>query len=204
MVRESTVEYVGEVAAGGDPGRVVVGVSGSLASLAALRAGAAEARRSGRTLVAVHAWEPPEGEGLYLRHPDRVWAALWKTQARICLDRAFDEAFGGDPQGVTVRRLVVRDRPGPALCKVAHRESDVLLLGTRPSRRTGAPRGRGGKVARHVRRRAACTWRLVPGPARPRGVRRALRGLRADDFRTAPAPTAGRGTGVGGDRFSGG
>ncbi|TGA93813.1 universal stress protein, partial [Streptomyces sp. MZ04] len=52
--------------------RVVVGVSGSPASLAALRVGVDEARRAGRVLVAVIAWEPPEGEGLYARRPDRA------------------------------------------------------------------------------------------------------------------------------------
>ncbi|WP_431983394.1 hypothetical protein [Streptomyces qinglanensis] len=64
------------------PGRLVVGVSGSLASLAALRAAAREAAGTGRPLLAVLAWEPPEGEAGYMLRPDRIWAENWRRQAR--------------------------------------------------------------------------------------------------------------------------
>ncbi|MGW7309631.1 universal stress protein, partial [Streptomyces sp. NPDC054835] len=62
--------------------RIVVGVSGSLASLAALRQAAALARRDGAELLAVLAWEPPEGEAAHARTPDRAWARLWADEAR--------------------------------------------------------------------------------------------------------------------------
>ncbi|MGW4979256.1 universal stress protein [Streptomyces mirabilis] len=75
-------------------GQVVVGVSGSLAGLAALRTAARAARDSGRVLVAVHAWEPPEGEVLYVRNPDGAWPARCAREAAARLDRAFEEAFG--------------------------------------------------------------------------------------------------------------
>lgn len=59
----------GQGRAGAEPmSRVVVGVSGS----------------------------PPEGEGMFARFPDRTWAALWEAEAAATLDRAFEEAFGGD------------------------------------------------------------------------------------------------------------
>lgn len=74
--------------------RVVVGVSGSPGSLAALRAGAREAWVSGRELVAVVAWSPPEGEGMFARFPDRAWAALWEAEAAATLDRAFRPGRG--------------------------------------------------------------------------------------------------------------
>ncbi|NBE51817.1 universal stress protein, partial [Streptomyces boluensis] len=144
------------------------------------RTAAEEARRGNRTLVAVHAWEPPEGEALFLRNPDRAWAAHWQEYARSRLDRAFDEAFGGSPPGIAVRRLVVRDRPGRALRTVASRASDLLVVGVRPGR-DGRPR-LGASVTRHVRRHANCALRIVLGPRRPRGVRRALRRVRAGDF----------------------
>ncbi|MEV8017952.1 universal stress protein [Streptomyces sp. NPDC086554] len=162
--------------------RVVVGVSGSLASLAALRAAAGEARRSGRVLVAVIAWEPPEGEGLYLRRPDRAWARHWQDAARASLDRAFEEAFGGSPQGVTVERWVVRDRPGRALCGLVQRGDDLLVLGTRR---------RWSRTGRHVHAHAGCPVMTVPGPSAPRHARRALRKARAEDFAAIPPlPTA--------------
>ncbi|MFE6487388.1 universal stress protein [Streptomyces sp. NPDC057757] len=168
----------GRLAAGdGDVGggRVVVGVSGSLASLAALRAAAGAARESGRTLVAVLAWEPPEGEALYARNPDGAWAAVCEREARARLDRAFDEVFGGTPPGVAVRRRVIRDRPDRALCAVASAPADLLVLGTR----TGGHRA---PVRRRVLAHARCPVLTVPAPVFPRRERRALRRAEARDF----------------------
>ncbi|QCX79951.1 Universal stress protein family protein [Streptomyces sp. YIM 121038] len=162
------------------PGRVVVGVSGdSLASLAALRVAAREARRSGRVLVAVLAWEPPEGEALYLRHPDPAWAAHWRGVARGRLAGAFDEAFGGGPPGVVVERRPVWDRPGPALCRVASRPEDLLVVGARG----GWWRGR---VRRYAEARAVCPVLVVPAPPVPVALRRALRRARPVDFAVRP------------------
>ncbi|QDQ14473.1 universal stress protein [Streptomyces spectabilis] len=159
------------------PGRVVVGVSGdSLASLAALRVAAREARRSGRTLVAVLAWEPPEGEALYLRHPDPAWAAHWRGVARERLTGAFDEAFGGGPPGVVAERSVTRGRPGPVLCRVASRPEDLLVVGVRRGGRWP------GRVRRYAEAHAACPVVAVPAPLEPVALRRALRRARAEDF----------------------
>ncbi|GAA2079276.1 hypothetical protein GCM10009801_36720 [Streptomyces albiaxialis] len=156
--------------------RVVVGVSGSLASLAALRAAAREARQRGATLVAVTAWAPPEGERAYLRRPDRAWLRHWRDEARARLDRAFDEAFGGTPPGVpAVERRVVRDRPGPALCAAASEPEDRLVLGARA-----------GRVRRYVLAHARVPVLTVPAPAEPRRVRRALRRVSAADFVAGP------------------
>ncbi|MCI3933874.1 universal stress protein [Streptomyces sp. AN091965] len=164
------------------PGRVVVGVSGdSLASLAALRVAAREARRSGRALVAVLAWEPPEGEALYLRHPDPAWAAHWRGVARARLAGAFDEAFGGEPPGVTVERRLVRDGPGRALCEVASRPEDLLVVGARG----GWWRGR---IRRYAEAHARCPVLVVPAPVVPVALRRALRRARPADFAVRPGP----------------
>ncbi|MET7358311.1 universal stress protein [Streptomyces sp. NPDC005562] len=160
-------------------GRVVVGVSGSPASLAALRAAAEQARRGGRVLVAVLAWEPPEGEALYLRHPHPEWARHWWVEARALLDRAFEAAFGGAPPGVTVARRVVRSRPGAALCEVASHPDDLLVLGARAGRR-GV-----GQTQRHVRTHAPCAILTVPAPRPPRGFRRTLRRMTPQDFALA-------------------
>lgn len=140
-------------------GQVVVGVSGSLASLAALRTAARAARDSGRVLVAVLAWEPPEGEVLYVRSPDS----------------AFEEAFGGTPSGVTVVRRVVRARPDRALCRLAAHPDDLLVLGARAGARRAA-------VRRQVSAHARCPVLTVPAPAFARRERRALRRAMARDF----------------------
>ncbi|WP_369205793.1 universal stress protein [Streptomyces sp. PU-14G] len=173
----------------GSAGRLVVGVSGSLASLAALRAGAREARAGGRTLVAVLAWEPPEGESAYMLRPDRAWARHWYGEARARLEAAFDEAFGGDPPGVrTVGRRVVRDQPWRALCTVADRADDHLIVGTRaPSRAVFGLGARYGPTTRKVLARAGCPVLTVPAPRFPRHYRTMLRRARADDFRCLPA-----------------
>lgn len=166
--------------------RVVVGVSGSLGSLAALRAGAGEARLGGRELVAVVAWSPPEGEGMFARFPDPAWAALWAAEAAATLDRAFEEAFGGDPADVpVVRRHVLRGDPGRTLCEPAGRPDDLLVVGGRPGRRYG------GRVARVLCGRAACPVLTVPAPVLPGAWLRRLRRAGPADFGAGAAAGAG-------------
>ncbi|MFI1678139.1 universal stress protein [Streptomyces sp. NPDC020607] len=158
---------------------VVVGVSGSLASLAALRAGAEQARRGGRVLVAVLAWEPPEGEGLYLRHPDAAWARHWYAEARARLDRAFDEVFGGAPPGVVSERRVIRGRAGRVLCDLAAHPDALLVIGARP-RKHHVPR-----THRYVHTHARCAVLTAPAPPPPKGMRRTLRRMTPADFALA-------------------
>ncbi|MEU5920640.1 universal stress protein [Streptomyces sp. NPDC047141] len=81
-------------------GRIVVGVTGSLASLAALRHAASLARHAGAPLLAVLVWQPPEGEGLFARTPDRSWARLWGEDARRRLNEALLDGLGGVPDGL--------------------------------------------------------------------------------------------------------
>ncbi|WP_053725777.1 universal stress protein [Streptomyces sp. WM6378] len=156
-------------------GHVVVGVSGSLGSLAALRAAVDEARNSGRALAAVTAWEPPEGEILYARNPDSAWAAYHEDLARETLDRAVEEALGGLPEDVAVRKLVVRGKAGRVLCALADRPQDLLVIGARPGVRR-AP------VRRYVQQHAHSAVLTAPAPCLPRHTVRALRHARAEDF----------------------
>ncbi|MEV5974061.1 universal stress protein [Streptomyces sp. NPDC051921] len=160
--------------------RIVVGVSGSLASLAALRRATALARRDGAGLLAVLAWEPPEGEALHARMPDRAWARTWADDARLRLAQAFDDALGGVPPGVPVERRIVRDAPAAALVAAADEPGDLLVLGvTRARGRFGRPRRR--PVLRAVMEGAEGPVVVVPGPVLRRGEARVLR-------RHAPAP----------------
>jgi len=163
------------------PARVVVGVTGSAGSAAALRRAVVEARRSGSELVPVFAWQPPGGEALYRAAPVPELAALWARQARERFEAAIVAAVGGFPPDLRVEPLVVR---GPAvwvLTELADRPSDLLVLGA-------GPRGRLARLIRgRVRRAAALRTNapllLVAPVARPARVRRDLRRITPDDFR---------------------
>lgn len=132
--------------------RVVVGVSGSLGSLAALHRGAAEAHRRGAGLVAVGAWEPPRGA---LTHPSSMLAppvAEFRELAAERLRAALDTAFGGAGPGVPLRVVAVWDRPGRALVRVADRAGDLLVIGA----------GRRGRVHRALLPRWRATASRTP------------------------------------------
>ncbi|MFI9292119.1 universal stress protein [Streptomyces gardneri] len=154
--------------------RVVVGVSGSLASLAALRYATALARRESVPLLAVLAWEPPEGEGLYARRPDREWARLWGEDARDRLRSAFADALGAAPVDLAVERRIVRDAPAAALRAAADRPGDLLVVGA-ATRRGVLARLRRRRVLRAVQDHADCPVLTVPGPVLRPGEARVLR-----------------------------
>ncbi|MGV4980825.1 universal stress protein [Streptomyces sp. NPDC001709] len=165
-----------ETRGGGPTGDVVVGVSDSLAGLAALRRGILEARRTGRTLVAVRAWEPPEGDALYRRWPEPSWARLWADEARQRLDRAFELAAGGPPAGLRIVRRVVRGPAGPVLCSMAKSADDLLVIGKARCRGPAALLHR-RPVHRHIPARAECEVLVVAGPRLlPREARMLRRG----------------------------
>ncbi|MFJ9643219.1 universal stress protein [Streptomyces sp. NPDC101206] len=85
--------------------KVVVGVSGSPGSLAALHRAAAEARARRAELCAVLAWQPPGG-GPGGRSSCAVPApAQWRAAAALQLREVLDAAFGTERPGVTVAGL---------------------------------------------------------------------------------------------------
>lgn len=140
--------------------RVVVGVSGSLGSLAALHRAAAEARCHDAELLAVLAWEPPGGELAYRRAVFPPQAADLRRQASERLLAAVDTAFGGAGPGVPFQGLVVRSAPGPALLEIADRADDLLVVGA--GRRGWMRRALFPSVARYCLARAACSVLAVP------------------------------------------
>ena len=142
--------------------RVIAGVSGSLRSLGALRAGAAEARSSGAALLAVLAWAPAGGEVAYLRAPCPLLLRLWERAARERLREAFDAAFGGMPDDIPVRTLVIRARPGPLLVGLADQPDDLLVVGNGGRSQLG--RSLYGSVTRHCLAHASCPVLAVPPP----------------------------------------
>jgi nucleotide-binding universal stress UspA family protein len=145
-----------------DSRRVIAGVSGSLRSLGALRAGVAEARSNGGTLLAVLAWAPAGGELAYMRAPCPVLLRIWEQDARERLHGAFDAAFGGIPRGLAVRMMVVRGPPGPSLVDVAHQPDDLLVVGC--GGRSGLSCVVHGSVTRYCLAHARCPVLAVPPP----------------------------------------
>ena len=167
-------------------GRVVVGVSGSPSSVAALRRGAEEAWRSGRVLVPVRAWEPPEGELVHARFPSPELAAVWEQRAGQRLAGLLAEVLGAEPclqpqqsaAGLRIEPLVVRAPAWHALPLLAAEPEDLLVLGG-GGQRFGLLRGR---VRRRVLARAVCPVLAVPPPTASRALRRALRNTEPADF----------------------
>jgi len=93
--------------------QVIVGVERSITGLAALRAACAEARRRGVPLHAV-----------------RVRSSIFVPVDDFSeIDAAFDEAFGGFPAGLDVRREMLTPPVFRALTDRAGHPEDLLFLG---------------------------------------------------------------------------
>jgi nucleotide-binding universal stress UspA family protein len=113
-------------------GRVVVGIDGSLASLAALRFAAETAALRGSVLHAVHTWVAPY-------QATSVWSpplpAIDESRdAAVATLRDSVSAVLGDGHGLRVEHSVVEGAAGPALVRAAE-DADLLVVGSR---------GRGG------------------------------------------------------------
>ncbi len=163
-----------------DGRRVIAGVSGSLRSLGALRAGVDEARETGAPLIAVLAWAPAGGELAYRRAPCPVLLKLWEQAARERLTEAFDAALGGVPADVTVRGMVVRRRPGPLLVELADQPDDLLIVGC--GGRNWLSSSVHASVARYCLAHARCRVLAVPPPELITAVRSRPRRWRPEDF----------------------
>jgi nucleotide-binding universal stress UspA family protein len=139
--------------------RVIVGVTGSIGNLQALRTAAAEARRREAALVAVHAWVPPGGELAERRFSVPELRQVWQDAAWRRLCDAFDAALGGLPSDLPMELVVMRGDAGRILV-LASREDDLLVVGA----------GRRGVLVRLLRRRvgryclahAVCPVLVVP------------------------------------------
>lgn len=103
--------------------RVIVGVNGSLSSLAALYRAVEEAGRRQAQLVPVLAWSSGDHDRL------RPLSEL-EHAARKRLDTVFEQAFGSYPGDLVIHPVVVRADAGRALVATADRPTDLLVLGT--------------------------------------------------------------------------
>lgn len=169
--------------------RVIVGVSGSLGNLQALRAAVRVARQNQATLCPVTAWAPPGGD---LLAPNPVPQSLLRDWLRCAASRqqdAFDQALGGYPDDVEVSAQIARGDPGPVLVAVADREDDLLVVGA------GRPGWRHlllhRSVSRYCLRRAGCPLLVVPPPPLVRDARHLLHRARtlSDDVQTGDGVT---------------
>ncbi|MFD4907458.1 universal stress protein [Kitasatospora purpeofusca] len=129
--------------------RVIVGLSGSLGSLAALYRAVAEAARRGAVLVPVAAWSPSDGD----QRGPRPLSEL-EHAARRRIDTAFEQAFGGYPADLVIHPLTVRGGAGPALVSAVTGPDDRLMIGTGRHGRLG--RLLPGSVLGHCHTHATC------------------------------------------------
>lgn len=141
--------------------RVVVGVSGSLGSLTALRRAADEARRRGAELWPVLAWEPPGG-GLAARRSPAASCLIEECErsARERLVVALRDVFGSSGAGVTTHAILARGAPGRALVGIAGREDGLLVVGA--GHRGRLHRALWPSVSRYCLAHAACPVLAVP------------------------------------------
>ncbi|MEE1821175.1 universal stress protein [Streptomyces sp. BE20] len=126
--------------------RVIVGLNGSLSSLAALYRAVDEAARRTATLVPLTAWEPTDRDSL------RPLSEL-EHAARRRLDTTFDQAYGGYPGGLVHHPLVIRGPAGPALVAAAGPD-DLIVVGAGGHSRLDHLLH--GSVTRHCRTHAPC------------------------------------------------
>ncbi|MGW3227052.1 universal stress protein [Kitasatospora sp. NPDC001095] len=173
---------------GADERRIVVGVSGSLGSLAALHHAVAEARRTDAEVLGVLCWTPPGDELGYRRTPCPPVVDAGRDAAVARLRQALDEAFAGRHAGVRLRCQAVRGDTGHTLVRCADRPGDLLVLGA------GRERGPLARlvhpsVAAYCVRHATCPVLAVPQPPLQRDLA-ALR--RGHGFRESAAGNRGR------------
>lgn len=138
------------------PGRVIVGVDASFAGLRALRLAVAEARRREVVLHAVRVWSC-----------DSSWSGGTvgcdgevDQQARAEAVAAFAAAMGGVPGDVRVVITPAAGRPWSTLVDYAHRDNDLLFVGT--SKRRWWRRLFRPSTARYCAAHAGCPVVVVP------------------------------------------
>lgn len=139
--------------------RIVVGVNGSLNSVAALRRAGVEARLTGRRLLAVLVWrvhgaDPPP---CVIRSGPRGTRAV----AMRLLRETLDEVFGSTDTDIHIDGLALSGAAGHTLVQIANRENDLLVIGGGHRKRFGRWRS---PVAHYCVTHAVCPVLTVPPP----------------------------------------
>lgn len=143
--------------------RIIVGVSGSANSAAALRWAAAEARLRAAEVWAVHAWSSPmETRALYAPLRGVPSRDQQRQASSALLTAAISHAFGpgSDRSGVGVRPILVEGHPVAVLLRYAvGARLLVLSRRLRPSHPGGIALG---VVARACTAHAPCPTVVIP------------------------------------------
>jgi nucleotide-binding universal stress UspA family protein len=163
--------------------RVIVGVSTSLAGLAALRTAVDEARLRAAELIAVRAWAFKAG---WRDTGTRIWRQEIANQAAHTLTVAFSAAMGAPPDDIPVQMFVTEGLPERVLLAHADRADDLLVIGG-PAPGIWHPTQT--VVVRYCARHAICRLLVVPPPelartAKAGALARSLR-READGFTRA-------------------
>jgi nucleotide-binding universal stress UspA family protein len=134
--------------------RVIVGVTGTLTNLRALQVAVDSARERDAVLYAVHVWET--GHNLESNAGHRP-----QTRGRLpaAHNAGLRDAMGGPPADLDLRTVVVEGRPAYRLPRLAHLDTDLLVVGGGRSGRRST-----GQAARHCVRQARCPVLVVPAP----------------------------------------
>ena len=140
--------------------RIVVGVDGSPASLAALREALEEARLRHAQLQVVTAWQLSYSE-IAIETPVVVKKVV-EHNTQI-LDSALASIDHGEPAGVKVTGDVVNGHPATALLDAA-KGATLLVVGTRGT--SGLAGTIIGSVAHATIHHAPCPVLVVPSPER--------------------------------------
>lgn len=151
-------------------GRVVVGLSGTLAGYQALRYAVGQARARNVELIAVRTYRG-SSSGL-----DAMWRDVMHADLRAEANRIFGEAMGGLPSDVIVKYAIREGLPGQVLIELAESPSDLVVIGG------SGRRWRGGRIAKYCARHAVCPVVILPQPemARVGSTHRLRRSATAD------------------------
>lgn len=163
---------------------ILVGVSGSPASVAALRWAEAEAQRRHGQLRIVLTWQP-EHRAAYARMPTTAGNPAGPDRARRVLAGAMRAGLGPGPQPDTTAE-VVEDSAERALI-AGSADADLLVLGAGPGVSIGP-------VVRTCLGQALCPVVVVGMKSRPGGQRGPQPPQRDDDLTGDPAEHARRAT----------
>ncbi|WP_432190522.1 universal stress protein [Streptomyces sp. Tue6028] len=139
--------------------RIVVGVSGSLNSLAALQWAGVEARLTGRRLLAVLAWRfqetgPRPGTN---RSPLKGT----RTAAMHLLKDTLSDVFAATDDDVHIDGLAISGTAGRTLVQIANRDTDLLVIGRGHRSRLHRLRS---PVVHYCLTHATCPVLTVPPP----------------------------------------